>query len=45
MDVYGIMNDALSHDSALQGYTGPGTTWANEIIFVMKHTSGAGTIA
>ena len=28
---YGV----LSHDFALFGYTGPGTTWANEMNFVM----------
>ena len=31
------MNGALGHDSALQGYTGPGTTWADEMNFVMNH--------
>ena len=25
------MNGVLGHDSALYGYTGPGTTWANEM--------------
>ena len=28
----------------LQGYTGPGTTWANEINFDMNHAPGAGSI-
>ena len=30
---------------ALEGYTGPGTTWGNEMNFVMKHAPGAGSIA
>ena len=25
------MNGAVGHDSVLQGYTGPRTTWANEM--------------
>ena len=31
------MNGVLSHDSALQGCTGPGITWANEmnLLFIM----------
>ena len=29
------MNGVLGHDSALYDYTGPGTTWANKINFVM----------
>ena len=37
------MNGVFSHDSALQGYTGPGTTWANEMNLAMKHAPGAGT--
>ena len=28
------MNGGLGHDSALQDYTGPGTTWANEMILL-----------
>ena len=39
------MIGVLSHDSALQGYTGLGITWANEMIFVMNHAAGAGLIA
>ena len=39
------MDGVLDHDSALQGYTGPGITWANEINFVMNHAPGAGSIA
>ena len=31
------MTGILGHDSALQGYIGPGTTWANEMNFVMNH--------
>ena len=34
------MNGALGHESALQGWTGPGTTWANEINFVMNNALG-----
>ena len=30
------MNDVLGHDSALQGYIGPETTWANEMNFIMN---------
>ena len=37
------MNGVLGHYSALQGYTG--TTWANEMNFVMDHFPGAGSIA
>ena len=41
------LNDFVfwGHDSALQGYTGPGTTWDNEMNFGMKHAPGAGSIA
>ena len=39
------MNGGLGHDSALQGYTGPGTTLANEMNFGMNHASCAGLIA
>ena len=39
------MNSVLGHDSSLKGYTWPGTTWANEMNFVMNHASGAGFIA
>ena len=35
----------VSHDSELQGYTGPGTTWANEMYYAMNHAPGAGSIA
>ena len=34
----------LGHNSALKGYTGPGTTLANEINFVMNYAPGAGSI-
>ena len=35
----------LGHGSALKGYNGPGTTWANSMNFVMKHvTSGGSTL-
>ena len=39
------MNGVLGHDSALLGYPVPGTTWAKEMIFVMKHAPGVGSIA
>ena len=39
------MNGVLGHDSALLGYTGPQTTWANEMNFVKNHASGTGSIA
>ena len=39
------MNDLLGHNSALQGYTAPGTTQAKEMNFVMNHAPGAGSIA
>ena len=35
----------LGHDSALQGYTGPRTTWADGINFIMNHVPGTGSIA
>ena len=38
------MKGVLGHDSALQGYTGPGTTQANEMNFVMNHAPDAGSI-
>ena len=31
----------LGYDSAMEGYAGPGTTWANEMNFVMNHAPGA----
>ena len=34
--------DILNHNSALQGYTRPGTTWANEENFVVNHAPGTG---
>ena len=37
------MNDVLGHHSTLQGYIGLGTTWPNEINFVMNHAPGAGS--
>ena len=39
------MNGVLAHDSALYGYIGSGTTWVNEMNFVMNHAPGAGSIA
>ena len=38
------MSGVLSHGSALKGYTGPGTTWANKMKLVMNHAPGAGLI-
>ena len=35
------MNGVLGHDSALLGYTGPGTTWVNEMNSAMNHAPGA----
>ena len=39
------MHDVLGRDSALQGYTGLGTTWTNEMNLVMNDAPGAGSIA
>ena len=39
------MNGVLGHDSALQGYTGPQTNWANGVNIVMSHAPGAESIA
>ena len=39
------MNGVINHDSVLQGYTELGTTWANEMNFVMNHAPGAGLLA
>ena len=36
------MKSVLGYD---YGYTGPGTTWANEMNFIMNHVLGAGMIA
>ena len=36
------MIGVLGHDSALQGYTRPGTSWTNEMNFVINHAPGAG---
>ena len=38
------INGVLGH-SVLKGYTGPGTTWANEMNFAMHFAPGAGSIA
>ena len=38
------MNGVSGHDSALEGYTGPVTTWTNEMNFVMNHAPGAWSI-
>ena len=38
------MIDVLGHDSALKGYTGPRTTLANEMNFVMNRAPGTGSI-
>ena len=39
------MISVLDHDSALWGYTGPGTTGANGMKFVMNYAPDAGSIA
>ena len=39
------LRDVLGHSYALQGYTGPGTTWAYGMNFGIKHAQGAGSIA
>ena len=36
------MNGILGQQSAIQGYTGPGTIRAHEIDFFMNHAPGAG---
>ena len=36
------VDGVLGHNSTLLDYTGPGTTWANEMNFVMIHAPGAG---
>ena len=36
------MTGILGHDSAILGYTGPGTTWANDMNIVMNHDPGIG---
>ena len=38
------MNGVLGHNVVLQGYTGPGTNWAIDMNFGMKHAPGAGLI-
>ena len=40
MEMIGV----LGHDSAMSGYTGLGTTWANETNFVVNLAPGAGLI-
>ena len=32
-------------DLAVQGYVGPGYTWANEMNFVINHVPGAGSLS
>ena len=39
------MIGVLFHDSALQGYTWPGTTWADEMNVCYETCHGAGLIA
>ena len=39
------MTEILGHDSALQGYTGPGTTLGNGMNFCMNHAPDAGSFA
>ena len=38
------MKGVLDHNTAVKGYTGPGTTWVNEMHFD-THAPGAGLIA
>ena len=38
------MNGISGHNSALQAYTGPCITWANEMNFCANHAPGAGAI-
>ena len=38
------MNGVLSHGCTLQGYTGPWTTWANEMNFVMNRAPVTGLL-
>ena len=38
------MNGVSGQNSALLGYTGPRTTWANDFNFGMNHAPGAGSI-
>ena len=38
------INGVLGHDSAVKDYTGPGTTKANEMKYVMNHAFGAARI-
>ena len=37
------MNTILDPNSALQGYSQPGTSWTNEMHFVTNHVPGAGS--
>ena len=39
------MNGVLGHSARLYGYAGPGTTWANEMNFIMNYAPVAGWIA
>ena len=38
------MNGASGQNSAMQGYTGAGTTWANEMNFGRNHAPSARSI-
>ena len=38
------MNGILGYNSTLKGYTGLGTTRANEMNFIMNHAPGTGLI-
>ena len=38
------MNGVSGYNSALKGYTGPGTTWANGMNFGMNNIQGPGSI-
>ena len=38
------INGVSGRDTALQGYTGPETTWAYEVNCIINHAPGAGSI-
>ena len=44
MHMFHNNDSVLGHNSALKGYTGLGTNWANEVNFIMNHAPGAGSI-
>ena len=38
------MNGVLSHDSVVQGYSGSGAIWVNEMNVIKNHAADAGSI-